>query len=139
MLWPLSSLSYLLPIICSVCNIESVIYIRELLLFSHSVGSDSLRLQGLQHTRLPCPSLSPETCLHSCPLSLWCHPSSAILFSPHLRSFPASASFLTSWLFSSGGQSIGASASASVLPMNIQGWFPLMNTNNLTNLENDKD
>ena len=98
--------------------------------------------QGLQHTRLSCPSLSPEACLYSCPLSLWCHPtisSSVILFSLCLQSFPASGSFLMSCLFSSGGQNIGASASASVLPMNIQGLFPLMSSNNLTNLENDKD
>ena len=79
---------------------------------------------GLQHTRLPCPSPSPEVCSNSCPLSQWCHPavsSSVIPFSSHLQSFPASGSFLMSQLFMSGGQSIGASASASVLSMNIQG------------------
>ena len=80
----------------------------------------------MQHTRLPCPSLSPSACSNSCPSSRWCHPtisSSVIPFSSHLQSFPASGSFPMSWPFTSGGQSIGASASAWVLPMNIQGWF----------------
>ena len=83
---------------------------------------------GLQHTRLPCPSPSPGAFSNSCPLSQWCHStifSSVILFSPCLQSLPASGSFLTSQLFASGGQSIGASASASVLLMNIQDWFLL--------------
>ena len=87
---------------------------------------DSLQAQGLQHTRLPCPSPTPGACSNSCPLSRWCHPaisSSVLPFSPH--SFPASGSFPMSQLFTSSGQSIGVSASASVLPMNIQGWFPL--------------
>ena len=78
--------------------------------------------------RLPCPSPSPRACSNSCPLSLWCHPTispSVVPFSSCLQSFPESESFPMSWLFSSGGQSIGASASASVLPMDIQGWFPL--------------
>ena len=89
--------------------------------------SNSLWPYGLQHTRLPCPLLSPGLCANSCPLSRWCHPtvsSSAILFFC-LQSFPASRSFTMSQLFASGGQSIGASASASVLPVNIQDWFPL--------------
>ena len=87
------------------------------LLFSHSVLSDSLPPCGLQHARLPCPSLSPRVCLNSCPLSWWCHStiSSATLFSCP-ESFPGSGSFPMSWLFTSGGQSIGVSASASVLP-----------------------
>ena len=88
--------------------------------------SDSLQHHGLQHTRLPCPSASPEACSNSCPLSRWCHPtisSSVVPFSSCLLSFPASGSFPVSQLFASGGQSIGASAS--VLPMKIQGWFPL--------------
>ena len=75
-----------------------------------------------------CPSLSPRVCSHSCPLSRWCHPtisSSVVPFSSCPQSFPASGSFPVSWLFASGGQSIGASASASVLPMDIQGWSPL--------------
>ena len=98
------------------------------MLFSHSVLSDSLWPHGLQHTRLPCPSLSPGACSNSCPLSWWCHPtisSSVVPFSSCLQYFPASGSFLMSWLFTLGGQSIGISASASVVPMNIQGWFPL--------------
>ena len=98
------------------------------LLFSLLVMSDSLLPHGLQHARLLCPSPSPGACSNSCPLSRWCHPtisSSVVPFSSCLQSFPASASFLMSQFFTSGGQSIGASASASVLPMNIQGWFPL--------------
>ena len=97
-----------------------------LLLFSCSIMSDSLWPRGLQHARLPCPSPSPRACSNSCPLSWWCHPtisSSVVPFSSCLQSFPVSGSFLMSRLFTSGGQSIGASAS--VLPMNIQGWFPL--------------
>ena len=98
------------------------------MLFNHSVVSDSLRPHGLQHTRLPCPSLSSWVCSNSCPLSWWCHPtisSSVIPFSSCLQSFPVSGSFLMSQLFQSGFQSIGASASASVLPIKIQDWFPL--------------
>ena len=93
-----------------------------LLLFSHSFMFDSLWPHGLQHTRLPCASLSPRVCSNSRPLSQWCHPtisSSVVPFSSCPRSFPASGSFPISWLFPSGGQSIGASAS--VLPMNIHG------------------
>ena len=88
---------------------------------------DSSRTHGLQHLRLPCPSLFPGVCSNSCPLSQWCHPTislSASFFSC-LQSLPASGYFPVSWLFASQGQSIGASASASVLPMNIQDWFPL--------------
>ena len=90
--------------------------------------SDSLWPHGPQHSRLPCPSPSPGACSNSCPLSQWCHPtisSSAIPFSSCLQSFPASGSFLMSRLFASGGHSTGISASASVLPVNTQGWFPL--------------
>ena len=97
--------------------------------FSCSVMSNSLRPHGLQHTRPPCPSPTHRAYSNSCPLSRWCHPiisSSVIPFSSCLQStFPASGSFLMSLLFSSGGQRIGASASASILPMNIQDWFPL--------------
>ena len=111
-----------------------------------SVAKSCLTLcdpHGLQHTRLPCPSLSPGVCSNSCPLSQWCHPtisSSATFFSSCPQSFPAgsfpmsqglfrwgssqSGSFPMSQLFTSGGQSIGAWSSASVLPMNIQDWFP---------------
>ena len=99
----------------------------SLLLFSHSVMSNSLKPHGLLHARLPCPSLYPSVCSDSCSLSRWCHPtisSSVALFSFSLQSLPASGSFSVSWLLS-GGQSTGASASASVLPMNIQGLFPL--------------
>ena len=95
---------------------------------SRSAMSDSLRPHGLQHTRLPCPSLTPGAYSDSGPLSWWCHPaisSSVAPFSSCLQSFPASGSFPMSWLFTSGGQSIGASASASVLAMNIQDWFRL--------------
>ena len=98
------------------------------LLFSHSSVFDSLWPHKLQHTRLPCPPLSPGVCSNSCPLSQWCHPtisSSVIPFSSCPQSFPASWSFPATQLFTSDGQSIGASTSASVLPMNIQDWFPL--------------
>ena len=83
---------------------------------------------GLQHTRLPCPSPTPRACSHSCVSSQWCHPtisSSVIPFSSCPQSYPASGSFPMSQPFASSGQSIGVSASASVLPMNIQDWFPL--------------
>ena len=101
---------------------------KEYVLFSFSVVSKCLQPHGLQHIRFSCLSLSPRVCSNSCPLSWWCHPtisSSVTHFSPCPQSFPASGSFPMSGLFTWGGQSIGASASASVLPMNIQGWFPL--------------
>ena len=90
--------------------------------------SVSLRLHGLQHARLPCALLPLRVCSNSCPLSQWCYlaiSSSVALFYFCLQLFPASGSFLMGWLSAAGGQSIGASASASVLPMNIQDWFPL--------------
>ena len=96
--------------------------------FSHSVVSNSLWPHGPQHTRLPCPSPTLGACSNSCPLSWWCHPtisSSVIPLSSRLQSFPASGSCPMSQLFASGGQSIGVSALASVLPMNIQDWSPL--------------
>ena len=99
-----------------------------MLLFICLVVSSSLRLHGLQHTRLPCPSRSPGVCSNSYPLTQWCHPTISSSFTPFsscLQSFPASGSFLINWPFISRGQSIGASASASVLLVNIQGWFPL--------------
>ena len=99
--------------------------------YCHWVISNSLWLQGLQHIRLPHPSLSPRVCSNSCPLDRWCYPtilSSVTPFSSCLQSFPESGSFSTSWLFASGGQSIGASASATILPMNIQCSFPLGST-----------
>ena len=90
--------------------------------------SSSLRPHELQHSRTPCPSPTPWVHPNSCPLSQWCHPtisSSVVPFSFHLQSFPASGSFPMSQFFTSGDQSIGVSPSASVLPMNIQDWFPL--------------
>ena len=96
--------------------------------FSHSVISDSLWPHGLQHTRPPYPSPTPRVYSNSWPLSQWCHPtisSSIIPFSSRLQSFPESGSFLMSQFFISGSQSTGVSASTSVLPMNIQDWFPL--------------
>ena len=96
--------------------------------FSRSVRSDSLWPHELQHCRPPCRSPTPRVYSHSCALSRWYHPtisSSVIPFSSCLPSFPASGSFQMSQFFTSGGQSIGASASTSVLPMNIQDWLPL--------------
>ena len=90
--------------------------------------SNSLRPHRLQHARPPCPSPTPRVYSNSCPLSWWCHPtiaSSVGPFSFHLQSSPASGSFQMNQFFISGGQSIGVSASASVLPMNVQDWFPL--------------
>ena len=101
-----------------------LVFIQALLsLFSCSVVSDSLWSHGLQHARPPCPSPTPGVYPNPCPLSQWCHPtisSSVVPFSSCPQSFPASGSFPMSQLFTSGGQSIGASASALVLPMNIQ-------------------
>ena len=96
--------------------------------FSRSVMSDSLRPHESQHTRPPCPSPNPGAYSNSCPSSQWCHPaisSSVVPFSSCPQSFPASGSFPTSQLFTWGGQSIGVSASTSVLPMNTQDWSPL--------------
>ena len=96
--------------------------------FSCSVVSDFLQPHGPQHARPPCPSPTPGVHPNPCPLSWWYHPaisSSVVPFSSSPQSFPASGSFLTSQLFTSGGQSIGVSASTSVLPKNIQDWFPL--------------
>ena len=101
--------------------------LRGLLLFSCLVVSDCLRLYGLQPARLPCPPPSPGVCSNSCSFSWWCHPtisSSVMPFSFCPQSFPASGSFPVQ-LFTLGGQSIDASASVSIIPMNIQGWFPL--------------
>ena len=95
---------------------------------SHSVVPNPLQPHELQHARPPCPSPTPGVYTNSCLLRQWCHPAisnSVVPFSSHLQSFPASGSFPISQLFISGGQSIGASASASVLPKNIQNWFPL--------------
>ena len=104
------------------------VYTRWLfVLLRCSIVPDSLWPHGLQHARLPCPSLSPRVCSNSSPLSRWCHPTISSFVVPFscLQSFPESRSLPMSWLFESGGQSFGASASASILPMNIKGWFPL--------------
>ena len=96
--------------------------------FSHSVLSDSLQSYGLQHARLPCPSPTPGACSNSCPSSQWCHPaisSSVVPFSFCFQYFPVSGSLPVSQFFPSGSQCIGVSASTSVLPTNIQDWFPL--------------
>ena len=96
--------------------------------FSRSVLSDSLWLNGLQYAKLPCLSPTPGACSNSYPSSQWCHPtisSSVIHVSSQPQSFPASESFPMSQFFTPGGQNIGASASKSILPMNMQDWFPL--------------
>ena len=141
-LWPnciqlyictISSLSIHLLMDISVVSMSWLLWKVLLWTFSSlqfrcSVVSDSLRPHGLQHTRPPCPSPAPGAYSNSCPLSPWCHPtfsSSVVPFSSRLQSFPASGSFQMSQFFTSGGQSIGVSASASVLPMNIQDLFPL--------------
>ena len=123
-------------ILANVCFITGIMWGENMNLFK----TDSVRFSSvtqscstlgdhrLQHARLPCPSPTHGTCSDSCPLSRWCHPnisSSVIPFSFHLQSFPASGSFQMSQFFASGGQSIGVSALASVLPMHIQGWSPL--------------
>ena len=105
-----------LDIVWQFSSVESLSYV------------DSLQPHGLQHARLPCPSPTPGACSNLCPLSQWCHStisSTVVPFSSCLQSFPASGSFPMSWLFALGGQSTGVSASASVLPMNIQDWFSL--------------
>ena len=117
-------------LICVISNTTSGLYTKFIFQFSQSVMSDSLWFHGLQHARFPCPSPTPRACSNSCPSSWWYHPtisSSAVPFSSCLQSFPASGFFFffpMSQFFPSCGQSIGASASTSVLPMNIQDWFP---------------
>ena len=109
-----SGLCFLISCLCSVQ-------------FSRSVVSNSLRRHELQHARPPCPSPTPRVHPNSCPLSQWCHPaisSSVVPFSASLQSFQALGSLPMSQFFISGGQSIGVSALVSVLPMNIQDWFP---------------
>ena len=110
------------------CSTQRISWPYSISQFSRLVVSDSLRPHGLQHARLPCPSPTPRACSNSCPLSWWCHltiSSSVVPFSFYLQPFPASWSFPVSLFFASGGQSIEASASMSVLPMNIQDWFHL--------------
>ena len=108
-----------------IANIRWIIKKASSLQFSCSVMSDSLWPHGLQHARPPCPSPTPRVYSNSCPLSHWCHPtllSSVFPFSSHLQSFPTSGPFPMSQFFTSGGQSIGVSASTSVLSMNTQDW-----------------
>ena len=93
--------------------------------FRHSVVFNSLWPHGLQHARLLCPSPTPRVYSNSCPSSQWCHPTISFFVVPAFNLFPASGSFPMSQLFASGDQSIGVSDSASVLPVNIQDWFPL--------------
>ena len=112
---------------CSYCASDGNIFYHSVQ-FGCSVVSNSLRPHGLQHAKPPCPSPTPGVYSHSCPSSRWCHPtisSSIVPFSSCLQFFPASGSFPMSQFFASGGQSIGISALTSVLPMDIQDWFPL--------------
>ena len=112
-------------------EIQKIYRLIHTVQFSCSVMFNSLGPHGLQHARLSCPSPTPRACSNSCPSSQWRHPTisfSVIPFSSCLQSFPASGSFLISQFFSSGGQSIGVSRSALVLPMKIQDWFPLGST-----------
>ena len=118
----------LLSVSYSFCPQEELLQWSSSVQFSCSVMSNSLQPHGPQHARPPCPSPTPRVYPNSCSLSHWCHPtisSSVIPFSSCPQSFPTSGSFQMSQLFTSGGQSIGVSASTSVLPMNIQDWFPL--------------
>ena len=115
-------------LICIPLNIFEYLFEMSSVQFSCSVVSNSLQPHGIQYSRLPCPSPTSRAYSNSCPLSQWCHPtisSSVIPFSSRLQSFPVSGSFQMSQFFTSGGQSIGVSASASVLSMNIQDWLPL--------------
>ena len=117
-LWSTLMLKNMRPKPRLVCSVQ----------FSLSVMSYSLWPHGLQHARPPCPSPTPRVYSNSCPFNWWCHPtisSSIIPYSFHLQSFPGSWSFQISQFFTSGGQSIRVSASKSVLPMNVQDWFPL--------------
>ena len=116
--------------------------IQWIKLFGYSVRSNPLWPHGLHTTRLPCPSLSPAFCSNSCPLSHWCYPTISSSVSPFSfcpQSCQASGSFPMSQLFASGGQTIGVSAlaSASVLLMTIQGWFPLGLTSLISDLQFD--
>ena len=109
------------------CTGKRINYTYQSVQFSHSVVSNSLGSHGLQHARLPCPSSTPRACSNSCPPSQWCHPtissSRPLLLWPSV--LPSIKMFAMHEFFASDGQNIGASASASVLPMNIQDWFPL--------------
>ena len=114
---------------------EKITSLKSVQFSAVSVVSDSLQPHELQHARPPCPYLTPGVPSNSCPLSWWCHPtisSSVVPFSSCLQSFPLSESYPMSWHFGSGGQSIGASASVSVLPMNIQDWLHLELTSSIS-------
>ena len=116
------------PLMALFCWIHGWEFLELLLLFSHSVMSEILQLHRLQRARPPCPSSTPGVCSNSCLLSQWCHEtisSSVVSFSSWLQSFPVSEFFLMSQFYTSGGQIIGVSLSALVLPLNIQGWFSL--------------
>ena len=138
LLWPVRSLGRTLLAFAllhsvlqgRICLLLQVFHCFEVILKSFVIQSLSrvqlCALHQLQHSWLPCPSLSPTVCSNSCPLSWWCHPtisSSVTLFSSCPQSFPLSGSYAMNQFFTSGGQSIGASASVSVLPMSIQGWL----------------
>ena len=113
---------------CHITYREKPSSLENAVQLSRSAMSDSLQPHGLQHARTPCPSPTTGVYSNSCPLSRWYHPtisSSVIPFSSRLESFPASGSFPVSQFFASSNQRIGVSASTSVLPMNIQDWFPL--------------
>ena len=115
-------------ILCIISILQNLLVSVQFSKFSCSVVSDSLWPHEPQHARPPCPTPPPGVNPNPCPLSWWCHPtisSSVVPFSSCPQSFPALGSFQMCQLFASGGQSIGVSASASVLPMNIQKWFPL--------------
>ena len=123
-LGPMSQNSQLKFLSFKLLSVTLISFIPQ---FSCSVVSYSLWPHGLQHTRPPCPSPTLGACSNSCPLSRWCHPtiSSSVVPLSRLQSFPASGSFQMSQFFASSGQSIGVSSSTSVIPMNIQDWFPL--------------
>ena len=123
-------------------TIAQLCIIQHMLQFSCLVVSDSLPPHEPQHARPPCPSPTPRVYPNSCPLSWWCHPtisSSVIPFSSCLQFFPTSGSFQMSQLFTSASQNIGVSASTSVLPMNIQDWFPLGLTGLILQLGDSQD
>ena len=120
----------LMPTLCSMCSRDQLSESKASVQFSRSVVSDSFRPHESQHARPPCPSQTPRVYSNSCPLSWWCHPavsSSVVPFSSCPQSLQASGSFPVSQLFTWGGQSIGVSASASVLPMNTQDLSPYIN------------
>ena len=133
-LWEVMAPKFFTWIFMTTCKLIPSLFVISSVQFGHLVMSDSLQPHGLQHTRFPCPSPTPRAYSNSCPSSQWCHPaisSSVVPFFSCLQSFPASGSLPMSHFFESGGQSIGASASVAVLPMNIHdsyllGWTGLI-------------